>query len=592
MTFSPEQTTDRQRLSRLWRDYIWPQKGKLFSAIFFMALLAGATAAYTWVVSLIIDQAGQMDESPDAFKAVKRYALIILPFLIIIPFVSGISNYLQRILTNAIALNAVGKMQKQMFASAHGADYAAFSREPTGNLISKFTNDVTVVSNATIRVLGNVIKDVLTVALTIGAMLWQNWQLSLVMTIFLLAFWPIIAISKKMRGNARDVQEHVGRITSELKESFGGARMVKAYGLEASETERLGRSFDERIRLFLRLVTQQARVDPILEVLGGMALAGVVIFGAFQVNSGQNTAGSIGAIITGIAILSPRLRALGTLNNVLQEGLSAVSRIFGVIDTQATIGETPDAKDLGKSQGQIKLNKVSFQYEDGTQALSDVTLEAEPGQTIALVGASGGGKSTIINLIPRLYDVSQGSVEIDGHDIRHLTLGSLRRNIALVSQNVTLFDDTVAANIGLGDQRADREAIIRAAKHADAHDFISALPNGYDTRLGEDGLSLSGGQRQRLSIARAILRDSPILLLDEATSALDSESETKVQAALERLEVGRTTIVIAHRLSTVQKADRIYVLENGHILESGMHQSLSRKKDGTYARLLALQLRG
>ena len=591
MNISPEQATDRQRLSRLWRDYIWPQKGKLFAAIFFMALLAGATAAYTWVVSLIIDQAGQMDESPDALEAAKRYALIILPFLIIIPFVSGVSNYLQRILTNAIALNAVGKMQKQMFASAHGADYAAFSREPTGNLISKFTNDVTVVSNATIRVLGNVIKDVLTVALTIGAMLWQNWQLSLVMTIFLLAFWPIIAISKKMRGNARDVQEHVGRITSELKESFGGARMVKAYGLEASETERLGRSFDERIRLFLRLVTQQARVDPILEVLGGMALAGVVIFGAFQVNSGQNTAGSIGAIITGIAILSPRLRALGTLNNVLQEGLSAVSRIFGVIDTQATILDAPEAKDLGKAKGRIKLNTVSFAYEDGTQALSDVTINAEPGQTIALVGASGGGKSTIINLIPRLYEVSKGSVEIDGQDIQHLTLGSLRRNIALVSQSVTLFDDSVAANIGLGDQSADRDAIIRAAKHADAHDFISALPKGYDTRLGEDGLSLSGGQRQRLSIARAILRDAPILLLDEATSALDSDSEAKVQAALERLEVGRTTIVIAHRLSTVQKADRIYVLEKGRILESGTHKSLSQKKDGTYARLLALQLR-
>lgn len=591
MTRPPEQATDRQRLSRLWREYIWPQKGKLFAAIFFMALLAGATAAYTWVVSLIIDQAGQMEESADALEAAKRYAIIILPFLIIIPFVSGFSNYLQRILTNAIALNAVGKMQKQMFASAHGADYAAFSREPTGNLISKFTNDVTVVSNATIRVLGNVIKDVLTVALTIGAMLWQNWQLSLVMTVFLLAFWPIIAISKKMRGNARDVQEHVGRITSELKESFGGARMVKAYSLEASETDRLGRSFDERIRLFLKLVTQQARVDPILEVLGGVALAGVVIFGAFQVNSGQNTAGSIGAIITGIAILSPRLRALGTLNNVLQEGLSAVSRIFDVIDIQAKIVDTSGAKDLGKAQGQIKLDNVSFTYEDGTKALSDVTLEANPGQTIALVGASGGGKSTIINLIPRLYDVTDGSVNIDGHDVRRLTLSSLRANIALVSQSVTLFDDSVAANIGLGDQSADREAIIRAAKHADAHNFISALPNGYDTRLGEDGLSLSGGQRQRLSIARAILRDAPILLLDEATSALDSDSEAKVQAALERLEVGRTTIVIAHRLSTVQKADRIYVLENGRVLESGTHKELSTKKDGTYARLLALQLR-
>lgn len=591
MTSAPEQLTDRQRLSRFWRDYIWPQKGKLFAAIFFMALLAAATAAYTWVISLIIDQAGKMDESPDAYQAAKRYALIILPILIFVPFVSGLANYLQRILTNAIALNAVGKMQKQMFTSAHSADYAAFSREPTGNLISKFTNDVTVVSNATIRGLGNVIKDVLTVVFTIGAMLWHNWQLSLVMTVFLLAFWPIIAISKKMRGNARDVQEHVGLITSELKESFGGARMVKAYGLEASEEERLGRSFDERIRLFLRLVTQQARVDPILEVLGGVAIAGVVVFGMYQVNADIATAGSIGAVLTGLVILSPRLRALGTLNNVLQEGLSSVSRIFGVIDIEPTIKEAPGAKTLKTSEGHVKLNAVSFSYEDGTQALHDVSIEAKSGQTVALVGASGGGKSTIINLIPRLYEVSKGSVEIDGQDIRQITLASLRRNMALVSQNVTLFDDTVAANIGLGDQSADRETIINAAKNADAHEFISGLPNGYDTRLGEDGLSLSGGQRQRLSIARAILRDAPILLLDEATSALDAESEAKVQAALERLEVGRTTLVIAHRLSTVQKADIIYVLENGRILESGTHKALSTKKDGTYARLLALQLR-
>ncbi len=583
--------TDRQRLSRLWRDYIWPQKGKLFAAIFFMALLAIATAAYTWVISLIIDQAGKMDESADALSAAKKYAVIILPFLILVPFVSGVANYIQRILTNAIALNAVGKMQTEMFARTHGADYAALSREPTGNLISKFTNDVTVVSNAMIRVLGNIIKDVLTVMFTIAAMLWQNWQLSLVMTVFLLAFWPIITISKRMRGNARDVQAHIGLITSDLKESFTGARMIKAYGLEASETERLGKRFDERIRLFLRLITQQARVDPILEVLGGLAIAGVVVFGMYQVSADLASAGSIGAVLAGIAILSPRLRALGTLNNVLQEGLSAVSRIFEVIDTRPTIIDANDAKVLSHAAGSITFNAVSFTYEDGTQALNSVSLTAKLGETIALVGASGGGKSTIINLIPRLYDAGDGAIEIDGLNIKEITLASLRKNMALVSQNVTLFDDTVAANIGLGDLTANKEQIIQAAINADAHNFITALPRGYDTRLGEDGLTLSGGQRQRLSIARAILRNAPILLLDEATSALDAESEAKVQSALERLAKGRTTIVIAHRLSTVQNADRIYVLDQGRIVESGTHSNLSKKKGGAYARLLDLQLR-
>ena len=581
--------TDRQRIKRLWRDYIWPQKGKLFVAFLFMALLAAATAAYTFVVRHIVDQATALNQDIDAVSNAKKYAYAILPILLGITALSGISNYLQRILSNSIALNAVGKMQKQMFKSAHDRDYASFQREPTGNLMSKFTSDITVVSNALIRTMSNLVAALLTVILTIAAMLYQNWQLSLVMTVFLLAFWPIIIISQKMRGNAKDVQAHVGAITSELKESFTGARMVKAYGLEASENKRLGKSFDERIRLFMKLVTNQARVDPILEILGGLAIAGVVIFGVYQVTNDTASAGSIGAVLTGLLILSPKLRALGTLNNVIQEGLASLTRIFDVIDEQPTITERTDAITLAQPKGHVALKEAHFAYADGTVALSGISLEAKPGETIALVGPSGGGKSTIINLIPRLYDVSGGDVTIDGIDVRHMTLSSLRGAMALVSQDVTLFNDTIAANIGFGDETASKDEIINAAKAADAHDFISALPDGYDTILGEDGAGLSGGQKQRLSIARAILRDAPILLLDEATSALDAESEAKVQAALERLSQGRTTIVIAHRLSTVQKADRIYVLDKGQIVETGTHKTLSKKRGGVYAKLRELQ---
>ena len=581
--------TDRQRIKRLWRDYIWPQKGKLFVAFLFMALLAAATAAYTFVVRHIVDQATALNQDIDAVSNAKKYAYAILPILLGITALSGISNYLQRILSNSIALNAVGKMQKQMFKSAHDRDYASFQREPTGNLMSKFTSDITVVSNALIRTMSNLVAALLTVILTIAAMLYQNWQLSLVMTVFLLAFWPIIIISQKMRGNAKDVQAHVGAITSELKESFTGARMVKAYGLEASENKRLGKSFDERIRLFMKLVTNQARVDPILEILGGLAIAGVVIFGVYQVTNDTASAGSIGAVLTGLLILSPKLRALGTLNNVIQEGLASLTRIFDVIDEQPTITEKTDAITLVQPKGHIALRDAHFAYVDGTKALAGISLEAEPGETIALVGPSGGGKSTIINLIPRLYDVSGGDVTIDGVDVRHMTLSSLRGAMALVSQDVTLFNDTIAANIGFGDETASKDEIINAAKAADAHDFISALPDGYDTILGEDGAGLSGGQKQRLSIARAILRDAPILLLDEATSALDAESEAKVQAALERLSQGRTTIVIAHRLSTVQNADRIYVLDKGQIVETGTHKTLSKKRGGVYAKLRELQ---
>ena len=584
------QITDRQRIKRLWRNYIWPQKTRLLTALVFMTLYAMATAGFIYVITLVIDAAGALDgDSTDALTTAKKYAWIVLPFLIGVPLLSGISGYIQRILTNSIALHTIGKMQKQMFASAHGRDYAHFAREPIGNLISKFTNDVTVISNALVRILGNLFKDVLTIIFTIGVMLWTNWQLSLAMVIFGLAFWPIIEISKRLRGNAHDVQHHVGQITSELKESFGGARMVKAYGLEASENKRLGKSFDERIGLYLKLISQQARVDPILEVIGGLVIACVVIFGVYLFAKGQASGGQIAGVLGGLMILAPRLRALGTLNNVIQEGLAALTRIFDVIDETPTITEAANPVDLESPEGHVTFENVTFTYADGTAALNGISLEAKPGETAALVGPSGGGKSTIINLLPRLFDVSSGQVSIDGIDVKNISLDSLRNSMALVSQDVTLFNDSIATNIQFGKASATRDDIEDVAKAADAHDFITALPNGYDTILGEDGAGLSGGQKQRLSIARAILRDAPILLLDEATSALDAESESKVQAALDRLSKGRTTLVIAHRLSTVQKADRIYVLDKGKVVETGTHESLKKKRGGIYAKLRELQ---
>lgn len=585
--------TDRQIIRRLWAEYIWPQKLRLGLAIIFMIALAAATAGYGLVVGHIVDQANNLssDGDVDSMAHAKRYAGLVLPVLLGITAVSGIANYAQRILANSVALNAVGDLQKQMFASAHRADYASFAREPVGNLISKFTNDVTVLSGALVRALSNLVKDALTIIFILAMMLWSNWQLTLfVGVLYPLAAWPIIEISKRLRGDAKGVQEHIGAITSELKESLGGARMVRAYGLEARETQRLETSFDERIKRYLKLITEQARVDPILEVMGGLAIAGIVIFGVWQVHEGTATAGSIAAVLTWVLLLSPRIRALGTLNNVVQEGLSALSRIFAVIDETPTIVDAPNARELASAKGNIDISEAAFAYADGTQALHSISLSAKAGETIALVGPSGGGKSTVMNLIPRLYDVNMGSVKIDGQDVRELTLASLRSSMALVSQGVTLFNDTVAANISFGDLSASREDIIDAAKAADAHDFISALSAGYDTIIGEDGGTLSGGQRQRLAIARAILRDAPILLLDEATSALDTESESKVQAALVRLSQGRTTIVIAHRLSTVTKADKIYVLDNGRIAEQGTHRVLSKKRGGIYAKLRDLQL--
>jgi subfamily B ATP-binding cassette protein MsbA len=576
---------DYHLISRLWTNYIWPQKRRLLLALLFMALLAATTAAYTFIVSFVIDEANNLTKENNTIKQAQSYAFSVLPLLIFITATSGLSNYLQRILNNSIALKAVTKMQKQMLKSTYNSDFGSFKQKKSGDIISKFTNDITVVSNALIRTMSNLIAAFLTIALTIAAMLYQNWQLSLIMTVFIIAYWPILSISKRMRGDAQNVQDQIGKITSNLKESFNNMRIVKTYNLEILENRRLSKNFDARERLQMKLVTEQARVDPILEVLGGLAIAGVVIFGVYQISNETASAGSIAAVLTGLLILSPKLRALGTLNNVAQEGLAALTRIFTVIDEESNIQDTPDSQELIKLNGEISFDNVYFKYPDGNLALKGVTLIARPGETVAIVGYSGSGKSTIMNLIPRLYDVQSGSVCIDGHDIKNIKIKNLRNNIALVSQEIILFNTTVADNLSYGNDSADMDDIIHAAKQADAHKFISELPFGYETLLGENGHGLSGGQKQRLSIARALLRDAPILLMDEATSAIDSFSEGTIKKSLKDFIINKTTIIISHRPNTVKNADRIYVLDNGNIVETGRHKDLIKKRSGVYSKL-------
>ena len=576
---------DYHLISRLWTNYIWPQKRRLLLALLFMALLAATTAAYTFIVSYVIDEANNLTKENNTIKQAQSYAFSVLPLLIFITATSGLSNYLQRILNNSIALKAVTKMQKQMLKSTYNSDFGSFKQKKSGDIISKFTNDITVVSNALIRTMSNLIAAFLTIALTIAAMLYQNWQLSLIMTVFIIAYWPILSISKRMRGDAKNVQDQIGKITSNLKESFNNMRIVKTYNLEILENSRLSKNFDARERLQMKLVTEQARVDPILEVLGGLAIAGVVIFGVYQISNETASAGSIAAVLTGLLILSPKLRALGTLNNVAQEGLAALTRIFTVIDEEANIQDTPHSQELIKINGEISFDNVFFKYPDGNLALKGVSLIARPGETVAIVGYSGSGKSTIVNLIPRLYDVQSGSVCIDGHDIKNIKIKNLRNNIALVSQEIILFNTTVADNLSYGNDSADMDDIIHAAKQADAHKFISELPFGYETLLGENGHGLSGGQKQRLSIARALLRDAPILLMDEATSAIDSFSEGTIKKSLKDFIINKTTIIISHRPNSVKNADRIYVLDNGNIVETGRHKDLIKKRSGVYSKL-------
>ena len=585
--------SDKRLIGRLWHDYVSRYKGRLLLAFLFMIILAAATAIYGWLIKHIIDVAtslGVGDEvSLQAADSAKLFAKQVVPVVVGVTIVSGLSMFFQSILANSVALDTIGALQKSMFSSIHKADFARFGREPIGILISKFTNDVTILSQALLRAMTNLGRDILTVIFCIGMMFKFDWVLSLlVLGVYPLAAFPIIAISKKLRGNSKDAQTQIGVITSQLNESFSGARMVRTYGLEAYENKRLGKSFNERVRLYLKLVTNQARVDPILEVLGGIAIAGVFALGVYRVVGGHTTAGAIAGLLAMVLTISPRVRALGTLNNVVQEGLAALHRIFEIIDEKPHITDEDSAQELVGVKGKLTFENVSFAYDGDAMALDGISFTAEPGQTIALVGPSGGGKSTIINLIPRLYDVKEGRVAIDNRDIRGVTLKSLRSHIALVSQDITLFDDTIAANIGFGKLGASMDEIKAAAKAAAAHDFIIALPNGYESRTGEGGSKLSGGQKQRIALARAILRSAPILLLDEATSALDAASESKVQSALQVLSKGRTVFVIAHRLSTVKNADQILVLDKGKIVERGTHAQLIKQK-GLYAKLRDLQ---
>ncbi len=565
---------------RLWRDWLSRRLGLVAVAMVLSAVTAGAAASYAGVIAWTFDKlnAGAADFFPLAPLAVIGLATV-----------RGVSLYLQTVQTNRLALNVMQDLQNAMFGKLVRADFARLQAEGTGSLVSRFTNDITVLRETIVRLANNLMRDVLTVIITVGVMLSLDWMLTLlILVVYPIAAWPVIRIGQRLRKTSSRAQSQMGEVTSQLEESFSGARMVKTYGLENYESERARTSFLDRLRFLLKITENKARVDPILEVVGGLAFAGLVAFAGWRMLEGETSVGNIIGVLTGIGVISPAIRALGTLNAVVQEGFAVLERIFGILDTDETVTAALDAPDLTVTRGKVELDAVSFAYPDGSVALSDISLAADPGAKIALVGPSGSGKSTILNLLPRLYDARSGTIRIDGTDTRSVSLTSLRRAMALVSQDVTLFDDTVRANIGFGNLKADDAAIIAAAKAADAHEFIMALPDGYDSPVGPRGSNLSGGQRQRLSIARAILKDAPILLLDEATSALDTESEQRVQAALERLSEGRTSLVIAHRLSTVRDADWIYVMDQGRIAEQGKHDDLVAR-DGLYARLCRMQ---
>ena len=571
--------SSRRLIARLWREEIRRHLPRLLLILVLTALMAGTTALYP----VVIDHAFSMFTHKDP-----RILYQIPALVVVVTTVKALAQYFQNVQVQNTVLLVIRGLQGRMFAHLMRADLARVEREAPAQLAARFTTDATVIRDSLTRAV-NGVADAITVVGLVGSMLYLDWELSLIgAALYPLAAVPIQRIGKRIRRASGGMQERMGEAATMLNESFAQARTVRAYRLEGAETARAEAAFAQLYRALLRMTRSRAAVDPVLEVLGGAAVALVIGFAGWRAAVGGHTIGNFTGFVAALLIASRPLRALGSLNAALQEGLAGLIRVFRVIDEPPGIVDPPAATPLPAGRGLVAFQDVRFHYADGRAGLAGLSFVAAPGSTVALVGPSGAGKSTALALIPRLHDVSAGAVLIDGADVRQVSLSSLRDAIAYVGQDTLLFDDTVAANIRMGRPGATEAEVTAAAEAAAAAGFIAALPEGYATRVGPGGQRLSGGQRQRVVLARALLRDPRILLLDEATSALDTESEALVQDALARLRHGRTTIVVAHRLSTVRDADLVVAMDAGRAVEQGTHAELLAR-DGLYARLVRSQ---
>ena len=584
-------TTDsRSLIKRFWVGWLAPHQGTLLIATLLMVVVAAASASYGLLFGQIIDALAKLGNNVagTGLLSPQNIATFGPVVIIVAAAIKSGALYGSTVLTNRVALSSTTKLQQDLFSKLLSLDYARLSSEASGAFAARFLNDVNAVREAVLRAANSFFRDLLTLIGVIGVMFWSDWQLALVTLVILpLAIGPVTAIGARLRKTAAIAQAQAGDLSGVVEESLGGARLVKTYGLEASETRRVGAALTTRMSLLLHMAEQKGRVDPILEVLGGIAIAGVFGFAAFRIGTGASSVGDLVAFIASLLTAAQSIRSLGGLNTVLQEGLAGLERFFSVLDETPAISDGHNASPKLGGAGEVEFKNVSFQWPSGATALDDVSFIAKPGQTLALVGPSGAGKTTILNLIPRLFDPASGHVFVDGIDIKAVTLASLRTQIALVSQDATLFDATIADNVAMGHQGATHDTI-GAALEAAACDFVDRLESGMDAPVGPRGSRLSGGERQRLSLARAILRDASILLLDEPTSALDAESEARIQDALDAFAANRTTIVVAHRLATVRRANQILVLDQGRIVERGTHDELVAQ-GGLYKELAARQ---
>ncbi len=572
--------TNKEIIVRL-SEVIGPYKRKLFIAMFAMVVVATFNALQAYIVKPLLDE---------IFFNQDAGLLHILPVgLLLVFLLKGIFYFTYTYLLQWIGQSVIRDLRNAIYRHLNSLSLSFFHHNPTGELISRIMNDVSMLQGCISHAFIYLLRDFFTVLGLLVVIFYMDWKLALISFIFIpAAAVPIVVFGKKFRRISTDYQKEIGVSTNMLHETIAGARIVKAFCMERAETARFGKQMQYLFDILMNETRFRSLSHPMVEFMGGIGMALIIWYGGMQVLDGVSTPGTFMAFLTALIMLYEPVKGVSKINSTIQSGMASAARIFNILDVKPSITQKPDAMTLPHFSRSIEFRDVTFWYNENEPVLHNITLRIPRGEVLAVVGPSGGGKSTLANLIPRFYEIRQGGLFIDENDIREVTLESLRKQIALVTQQTILFNDTIAANIGYGVENCTEEMIREAAGSAHALGFIEDLPEGFNTIVGESGARLSGGQQQRVSIARALLKDAPILILDEATSSLDTESEQKVQSALENLMKNRTTIVIAHRLSTIKNADRIVVLKDGHLVESGTHEELLAT-GGEYDSLYRLQ---
>ena len=562
--------------------YARPYRGRFAVAIAAMVVYAAATAAVAYLIKPVIDKV--LPKGEDLFTWCSA--------LLIVYVVKGLGAYASAFVMTDIGQRVVRDLRDQLFRHILDQSATFFSRHTSGQLMSRITNDVNQVQQAVSETLGDLMREGLSLVGLAMFLFYKDARLALVaVTGAPLVVYPLVRFGKRIRSTTRRSQEQLEELSHVTAEAFTGHRIVKAFGAEGHEERRFKRASQRLYRTNLKVTSALAILPPLMELLGGLAVVGLIWYGSRQIAETTMSPGDFAAFVAAAFMMYAPIKKLSRVNATLQQAMAASERIFEILDTHSEVPERPDAQPLPRLRQAIEFRNVSFSYDGVSKTiLRDVSFSVRAGQAVAIVGLSGAGKTTLANLVPRFYDVTSGTILIDGVDVRDGTLASLRSQIGIVTQDTVLFDETIASNITYGTPGASREEVEAAARAAHAHEFIITLPDQYETRIGERGQKLSGGQRQRVAIARALLRNSPILILDEATSSLDAESELLVQDALQALMRNRTSFVIAHRLSTVRRADAIIVLERGRVAEIGRHDELLARSGGVYAKLYALQI--